>query len=267
VALNSDSLACHGLIGHTGFVGRTLKRQHQFNSLFRSANIYDIANKHFGLLMCAGAPAQKWLANQRPEDDRASIMKLINALSTTRCEKFVLISTVDVFLDPSGVDEASYIDTNGLHPYGLHRRELEQFVESHFPSVLIVRLPGLVGPGLKKNAIFDIHNQNNILQVDSRGVYQFYPMVNLWADVQQLIRTGLNLAHLTAEPISISDISEDCFGMPFENFVQDHPISYDFQTAYATQLGGSGRYTYSRRETLLAIRTYAQTEPKSTPIR
>jgi hypothetical protein len=253
----------HGLIGHTGFVGTTLKKQHQFDSSFRSTDIQEIDKQGYDLLVCAGAPAKKWLANQRPEDDRTSILKLINALSSVRCEKFILISTVDVFLDPSGVDEAAPVETVGLHPYGLHRRELEQFVEQQFPSALIIRLPGLVGPGLRKNIIYDIHNQNELLKVDSRSVFQFYPMVNLWADLQRLMGLGLNLVHLTAEPITVSEVSEGGFCQPFNNRVVDHPLSYDFQTLYASQLGGNGRYTYSKRETLQAVRSYAQTEPKA----
>jgi len=263
--LNMDLPGRHGLIGHTGFVGTTLKKQHHFNSFFRSTDIQEIADQDYDLLVCAGAPAKKWFANQQPDEDRASIAKLINALSSARCERFILISTVDVFLDPSGVDEASSVETVGLHPYGLHRRELEQFVERQFPSALIVRLPGLVGPGLRKNIIYDIHNQNELLKVDSRGVFQFYPMVNLWTDLHRLMELGLNLVHLTAEPISVSEVSEEGFGQSFDNRVADHPMSYDFQTTYATQLGGTGRYTYSRRETLQAVRAYAQTEPKASP--
>lgn len=253
----------HGLIGHTGFVGTTLKQQHHFDGLFRSTDIHSIGNQNFELLVCAGAPAKKWLANQQPEQDRASIAKLINALATVRCEKFVLISTVDVFSDPSGVDETSPVQTAGLHPYGLHRRELEQFVEQHFPSRLIVRLPGLVGPKLRKNIIFDIHNNNDVLKIDSRAAFQFYPMVNLWNDLQKAMQLGVNLIHLTAEPISVSEVSEAGFGIPFENHVVERPLAYDFQTAYARQMAGAGRYTYSKRETLQAVRAYAQTEPKA----
>lgn len=260
--MSIDVLGSHALIGHTGFVGTTLKKQHRFDSFFRSTDIQSIAHQDFDLLVCAGAPAKKWLANQQPEEDRASLAKLIHALSSVRCKQFILISTVDVFLNPSGVDEASSVETVGLHPYGLHRYELERFIERQFPSALVVRLPGLVGPGLRKNIIYDIHNQNELLKVDSRGVFQFYPMVNLWSDVQRAMGLGLSLIHLTAEPISVSEVSEEGFGTPFENHVLDQPMSYDFQTAYAAQMGGAGRYTYSKRETLQAIRAYAQTEPK-----
>jgi hypothetical protein len=63
----------------------------------------------------------------------------------------------------------------------------------------------------------------------------------------------------------VSEVSEDGFGISFENHVLDHPLTYDFQTAYAAQMGGTGRYTYSKRETLQAVRAYAQTEPRVSP--
>jgi len=250
-----------GLIGHTGFVGSILKKQHHFDSFFRSADIHTIANQEFDLVVCAGAPAKKWLANQRPVEDRESIEKLINALSCIRCEKFVLVSTVDVFSDPNGVDESSSVETNGLHPYGLHRRELEEFVQRQFDSSLILRLPGLVGPGLKKNIIYDIHNNNDVAKIDSRSVFQFYPMVNLWTDVRKALGLGITLLHLTSEPLSVRQVSEEGFGILFNNPIVDCPPIYDFQTALADQMGGEGRYTYSKRESLQAVRAYAQTEP------
>lgn len=260
--LKNNSQGRHGLIGHSGFVGTTLKKQHYFDSLYRSTNIQEIENQEFELLVCAGVSAKKWLANKDPASDLLAIKNLINELSKVRCNRFILISTVDVFLDPIGVDEKSIIETTGLHPYGTHRRELEKFIEHQFPSNIIVRLPGLVGPGLKKNIIYDIHNENDLLKVDSRSVFQFYPMVNLWYDLERLMQIGLNLVHLTAEPISVREISRDGFGYSFENYAQDQPQTYDFQTLYATQFGGTGRYTYSKRETLQAVRDYAQKESK-----
>jgi len=263
--LNRSDSGKHGLIGHSGFVGSILKRQHRFHDLFRSTDVHTIAGQEYDLLVCAGAPAKKWLANQRPEEDRESIDKLIQALSTVRCNTFVLISTVDVFSDPVGVDESAVVGTEDLHPYGLHRYGLEEFVQHHFASRLILRLPGLVGPGLKKNIIYDFHNKNDLAKIDSRSVFQFYPMVNLWTDLQRAIGLGIDLLHLTAEPVSVRDVSEAGFGIPFENLVLERPPAYDFQTRFASSMGGQGRYTYSQRESLQAVRAYAQTEPLAQP--
>jgi dTDP-4-dehydrorhamnose reductase len=251
----------NALIGFTGFVGTTLLKQASFEALYRSTNIQEIDNKEFDVVVCAGAPAQKWIANGNPAEDRAKIEGLISHLKTIACDTFVLISTVDVFKNPQGVDEDTAVDEDGLHAYGLHRRLLEKFVEEHFPKHLIVRLPGLVGPGLRKNVIFDFLNNNNLHAIESRGVFQFYPMVNLWFDIQTALQKGLRLVHLTAEPVSVAEVSLAGFGRAFTQELANAPARYDMQTRYAGQFGASGRHQYSARETIQAIRAYAQSEP------
>lgn len=235
--------------------------QAPFESLYRSTNIHDIEGQTFDTVVCAGAPAQKWIANRAPEADRQKIDDLIAHLKTVQCKTFILISTVDVFKDSMGVDEKTPVDESGLHAYGLHRRLLEKFVESHFPNHLIVRLPGLVGPGLRKNVIFDFLNNNNLHAIESRGVFQFYPMVSLWYDIQTALTAGLKLVHLTAEPISVAEVSKKGFGKVFEQVLGNSPATYDMRSCHAQVFGATGHYQYSARETIQAIRAYAQSEP------
>lgn len=249
------------LVGFTGFVGSTLTRQARFGSVYRSTNIDQIIGQSFDTLVCAGAPAQKWLANLDPESDRRKIESLIAHLESIQCKTFILISTVDVFKNPVGVDESVPVDEHGLHAYGLHRRLLETFVASHFPRHLIVRLPGLVGPGLRKNVIFDLLHNNDLKSIDSRGIFQFYPMVNLWYDIQTALEAGLKLIHLTAEPISVADVSLKGFGKTFVNTLESRVGLYDMQTNHAKLFGGTGRYQYSTKATIQAVRHYAQSEP------
>ena len=251
----------NALIGFSGFVGSTLLKQVGFDFLYRSSNIGEIEGKTFDTVVCTAAPAQKWIANQEPVADLQNIESLISNLKTVTCTTFILISTVDVFKSPIGVDEETRIDEDGLHAYGLHRRLLEKFVESHFPNHLIVRLPGLVGPELRKNVIFDFQNDNNLQGIDSRGVFQFYPMVNLWYDIQTALKAGLKLVHLTAEPFSVSEVSEQGFGKPFSQSQDNPPAIYDFRTRHAGLFGATGHYQYNHRETLMAVRAYAQSEP------
>jgi dTDP-4-dehydrorhamnose reductase len=253
----------NALIGHSGFVGSTLLKQSSFESLYRSSDISLIAGRSFDTVVCAGAPAQKWIANREPVADREKIDGLIAHLDSMTCKTFILISTVDVFKTPQGVYEATPVDEEGLHAYGLHRRLLEKFVENRFPDHLIVRLPGLVGPGLRKNVIFDFLNDNNLHMIDSRGVFQFYPMVNLWYDIQIALKAGLKLVHLTAEPISVADVSAQGFGRQFEQSQANNPATYDLRTRYADLFGALAGYQYSRRETVQAIRSYAQSEQRS----
>lgn len=251
----------NALIGFTGFVGSTLLRQTHFDALFNSRNIDEIENREFDLVVCAGAPAQKWIANQDPAADLDKIQSLMACLRTVRCRTFVLISTVDVFQRPVNVDEASPVPEDDLHPYGLHRRYLERFVEEHFHDHLVVRLPGLVGPGLRKNVIYDLHNRHGLHAIESRARFQFYPMVNLWPDIEAARRAGLKLIHLVAAPVTVAQVAQDGFGRPFIQTREGTPAMYDMRTRHADVFGAQSPYQYTARETLLAVRAYAQSEP------
>lgn len=251
------------LIGYTGFVGSTLLKQFKAGSLFRSTNISEIRGRVFERVVCCAAPAQKWMANRDPASDLKNLVELVANLQTIRCDRFILISTVDVFKNPFGIDECTAVEETHLHPYGRHRRLLEKFVEQSFPNHLIVRLPGLVGPGLRKNVIFDLLNDNNLEAIDSRGVFQFYPMVNLWHDIERALESGLDLIHLTAEPVSVAEVARLGFNRPFDRELPGAPAAYDMQSRHAALFGGAGTYQYNRRESIQAIRAYAQSEPRA----
>lgn len=102
------------LIGYTGFVGSNLAVQHAFEKQYNSQNIDEIYGKEFDTLVCAGARAEKWRINQEPEKDLAEINGLIDHLRTVKANKLVLISTIDVYKNPVGVNEDTPIDTGGV---------------------------------------------------------------------------------------------------------------------------------------------------------
>mgnify|MGYP002780738210 FL=1 len=246
------------LIGHSGFVGSTLARQRRFDAVFRSTDIDSIAGRHFDTVICAGISATKWLANREPEADLAAIDRLRHALDAVECRRFVLVSTVDVFARPIGVDENDPPDAT--EPYGRHRLDVEHWARERFPTT-VVRLPGLVGPGLKKNALYDLAHGHRIEQLDPRAVFQFYPMVNLWADLQVVLDAGLDLVHLTAEPLALDEIARTAFGRELsvvESATMSDAPRYDLRSRHANLFGGRNGYVYSARESIMAIRAYAQ---------
>ncbi len=245
----------HGsaLIGHTGFVGSNLDRQMRFQHRFRSTDIETIAGKCFDLVICAGVSAVKWLANQDPERDRAGIGRLIGPLQRVQAERFVLISTVDVYPDPHAVDEASAIDAARLAPYGRHRYELEQFVTAHFPRVLVLRLPGLFGPGLKKNVIYDLLHGNRLEKINPASAFQYYPLARLARDIEAGLTANLNLANLSTEPLPTAQIHAALFAGTTIGANADQPLSYDMRTRHAEVFGGSGAYVMTAADVLTAL--------------
>lgn len=146
------------LVGYTGFVGSNLYEKGDFDRVFNSKNIEEAYGLCPDLLVYAGMRAEKYLANNAPEKDMELVYQAEENISRINPEKLVLISTIDIYKEPVGVDENSEIDTKDLHPYGLNRYRLECWVREKYPDALIVRLPGLFGKNIKKNFIYDYMN-------------------------------------------------------------------------------------------------------------
>ena len=172
----------------------------------------------------------------------------------------MLISTVDVYPSPVGVDEDAPVDHAGAQPYGRHRRELELFAAERFDT-LIVRLPGLFGPGLKKNIIYDFLHDNQVGQVHADAVYQFYDLANVWRDVTVALDAGLSLVNFATEPVSVGEVARHGFGRAFDNRpAGPPPPRYDMRSRHAALFGGRGGYLYDRESVLGAIRDFVRQE-------
>jgi hypothetical protein len=243
------------LIGHTGFVGSNLLRQTQFDATYNSSNIESIAGEEFDLLVCAGVRAEKWIANANPEADRAGVERLVNLMGKVKAKRAVLISSVDVFITPIDVDETTPIAIDGLQPYGRNRYFVEQAFAERFETV-VARLPGLYGPGIKKNIIHDFLKNHLVEKIDSRGVFQFYGLHRLWSDLEIALAKKLTTVHLPTEPVSVAEVARAAFGREFTNHVVERPARYDIRTRHAKLFGGVGHYLENKPSELKGIRRF-----------
>jgi nucleoside-diphosphate-sugar epimerase len=243
------------LIGHTGFVGGNLARQRGFDEFYRSTNIEEIAGRTFDLVVCSGAPAAKWKANQEPDADRLCLDRLWSSLESVSARKLILISTIDVYARPIGLDEDADVDPVRATAYGRHRHQLERRVADRFDS-LIVRLPGLFGDGLKKNVIHDFLHKHDIEKIDSRAVYQFYSLDHLWDDIERALGGGLRVVNFATEPVSVREVARDGFGFHFANEVVSEPALYDFRTRHDRIFGGSAGYIYKKSQVLNDLQSF-----------
>lgn len=148
----------NALVGYTGFVGSNLYESGVFDAVYNSKNIQEAFGTNPDLLVYAGLRAEKYLANNEPAKDMELIIGAEDNIRKINPKKLVLISTIDVFKTPSGVDEETLIDTDGLYAYGFDRYQLELWVRQNYPDALIIRLPGLFGKNIKKNFIYDFIN-------------------------------------------------------------------------------------------------------------
>ncbi|CAH2601206.1 NAD-dependent epimerase/dehydratase family protein [Rhodovastum atsumiense] len=242
------------LIGHTGFVGGTLLAAGGFSHGFNTRDFRDMAGQHFDEIVCAGIPSVKWLANQEPEQDRAAIRALLEVLERTRAGRFVLISTIDVYPDPARpLDEDA--DLAGLpnQPYGLHRFEVERFVAERFPVHTIIRLPALFGDGLKKNALFDLLNDNMVDRVNPAATLQWYPTRRLPGDLARIAGAGLPVVNLVTEPVAMRDVIARFFrGAPVGPDAEPAP-HYALRTKHAALFGGTSPWIMAAPQVLAAM--------------
>ena len=243
------------LVGHTGFVGGNLLRQTKFDELYNSANIEDIRGRRYSLVVCAGARAEKWKANRDPEQDLEGIRRLIRCLDQVSAGHVVLVSTVDVYAVPVGVDESSEVDEALATVYGRHRRILERFIQARFDCT-VVRLPGLYGEGLKKNVIYDLLYGNLVDQLCPDSIFQFYDLQRLWADVDIARSHCLSIVNLVTEPVSVREVAREAFGLELQPATPGAVARYDVRTRHAARFGGADAYLLRRDEVLAGIRRF-----------
>lgn len=251
------------LIGHTGFVGSNLASQRQFAFCYNSQNFRDIARCPADFAVCCGVRAEKWKANQNPVEDMHNIMLLFRQLRELRCRRIYLISTVDVYSPATQQrrpDETVDPLTGDNEPYGFNRACLEEMCR-HIPSpVAVIRLPALYGPGLKKNALFDLlHGRDEfIAKIHPHDMYQ-------WWDVR-FAHTAIELVHPLPEvttlniaplPVPMQKIVERFFPDKLPLLGQDvgdrPPRFYDTLTRYGMMWHCGNGYTLKEEPVLDAI--------------
>ena len=128
-----------GILGWTGLVGQTLFHQLVATgtdpadiATYNSKNLQEIRGVTFQTLYITCMPATKWWANLHPDEDLAILSDVLGALDAITTSKVILLSTVDV-LDPSS--KANEESTQwATHAYGHHRRLLEVWVQSKWPT-------------------------------------------------------------------------------------------------------------------------------------
>ncbi len=253
----SSALNPNAIIGNTGFVGKNLCNSiyEEYSNYeadltpdwdcYNSKNIADIRGKTFDLVFCAGVSGNKWLANQAGGTDFQAILDLYCHLETCKIKKLVLISTIDVFDEPEFADEDER--PTSVEPYGQNRAWLERKLSSVFDTC-IVRLPGLFGPHLKKNVIFDLINKRRLEHVNLNCMYQWYPVEWLWKDIQIVLKHDIPITHLVSEPISVKEIVSEYFG-DLKNLLKgkNWATYYNATTKYQSFFGKSNfEYIYSK---------------------
>jgi sugar phosphate isomerase/epimerase len=216
----------NGIVGYSGFVGSNLLQYYIFDNFYNSKNFEKAINKHFDVLFFCGLPAVKWYANKNPDEDYNNIENIKNILNTITCNKFILISTVDVYEATNNnlLNEDYDCNYDKNHTYGKHRYLFEKYISNKFENYHIIRLPALFGKGLKKNIIYDLINNNQIDKIPYYSSLQWYDLNRLKNDIEIVIKNNIKICNFFTEPLDTKDI--------IKVFSKVYNINYDFQIEY-----------------------------------
>lgn len=252
------------LIGHTGFVGGNLVQQAHFDDLYNSRNIDEINGKEYAHIVVTAAQARKWWANQNPQEDWNGIERLLDSLARCQARRVTLISTIDVLGSAAGLNEQDEPAADQMSAYGLHRLKLEQAIRSRFDQVLVVRLPGLFGFGLKKNVIFDLLQHNALGNINPRSSFQYYDLSNLWRHIEVAWSQKLELVHLFPAPIATSELINTFFPGTVVGATAAPEAHYDHRTVHGRLFGGDDQYVSDKATVLQQLDRFIETQRRQT---
>ena len=165
------------LLGGEGFVGsayaRLLESRGIEHKVITRANYDNFRGTACDVLINANGNSRKYMANRDPlwEFD-ASVRSTAESLASFKAEKYILLSSGDVYPDQSNPEltqEDLPIDVSRVSRYGVHKYLGEKLVQGAQKNWLVFRMGGFVGPGLKKNAVYDmLHNDPVWLDPESQ---------------------------------------------------------------------------------------------------
>lgn len=186
------------LIGGKGFVGSAYARLfqrlgHECHVITRD-NWSEYVGRSCDVLINANGNSKKFMADRDPKwEFEASVSSVVASMADFHSHRYVLLSTGDVYPNqesPRVTQEDQAIEKRRLSRYGLHKLIAEELIQALHPRWLIMRMGGFVGPGLKKNAIYDIlHGPTVWLQPDSE--LQFISTDSAAEVVWRLVQRGI----------------------------------------------------------------------------
>lgn len=91
---------------------------------------------------------------------------------------------------------------------------------------------------------------------DSRGVFQFYNLKNIWSDIQTAVEKNIKKINFATEPVSVNEIYFTLFKEVFENQVAVQAPLYNFETKFAEVYNHESPYLYNKQEVLKDIETF-----------
>lgn len=174
------------VLGHRGLIGSAISARLRAEGAdvigIDKANYEEHRGRASDLVVNAAGDPDKRLATRDPlASFRANVDLTLASVIDFPAGQYVYVSTVSVYNHPTDRDrngEDAPIDPLALSHYGLYKYFGELIVRTHAESWLILRCGNVIGPGLRRNPVFDlltrktlfVHPNSTLPFIDSREV-------------------------------------------------------------------------------------------------
>ncbi len=151
-----------GILGGEGFIGSEIVRyfsnlKHYEIYSITKKNYYDHVNIAFDILVNANGNTSKHYANREPYIDFGlSTYTTFKSIYDFEFDKYILISTVDVYSRKQNSRETDLITPVLLSSYGFNKYMSENIVKRYTDNHIILRCCSVIGNGMSKGVVNDI---------------------------------------------------------------------------------------------------------------
>lgn len=97
---------------------------------------------------------------------------------------------------------------------------------------------------------------NSLSFTDSRSIFQFYDLDDLWADIDKALSREIKLINLVTPPLSASEVFYEVCGERWENELDSPPLDYDIRSVWYPSSQEEGGYLYTKEEELFRIKRF-----------
>lgn len=199
------------VIGANGFVGHALSQtlSEIGNACIPVGRGDPLPKGYVDIVLDCNGEGRRFWANENPEDNyKRSVQSVEDRLAAIDCGVYVYLSTVDVYGSGRGdrrtSGEDAVIDTGSLDTYGRHKLMAEALVLEKAKRSFVLRCATLIGPGLRKNPVFDLLHDHP-LRMTTDSTLSLLHTTTLGRAIQELLSTDsdgiFNVA--ASAPISI----------------------------------------------------------------
>lgn len=207
------------IIGAKGFIGSAVTAE-AINRNY-AVTAVDLDNDHefkgttYDLIINAAGNSRKFIDDENPAQGfDLSVTSVFNLFQDFSARFFIHLSSGSVYPDegaPAKNMESTVLVPAEMTNYGFNKYLAEQVVRHYAENHLILRMGGFVGPGLKKNAVFDLLTGRSLF-VHPDSEFQYMDTRELAHSVFTLYEAGMlrnSILNLSSNgTISIREVAQ-----------------------------------------------------------